>query len=69
MVFTEYGDHWRRMRRVMTLPFFTARVVQQYRAMWEAEMDHVVSNLHVDAAARGPGVVVRHHRRQEGGVV
>ncbi|KAK1614877.1 hypothetical protein QYE76_020394 [Lolium multiflorum] len=44
MVFTEYGDHWRRMRRVMTLPFFTARVVQQYRAMWEAEMDHVVSD-------------------------
>jgi hypothetical protein len=28
MVFTEYGDHWRRMRRVMTLPFFTMRVVQ-----------------------------------------
>jgi trans-cinnamate 4-monooxygenase len=59
MVFTEYGDHWRRMRRVMTLPFFTARVVQQYRAMWEAEMDHVVSDLRADAAARGPGVVVR----------
>jgi trans-cinnamate 4-monooxygenase len=60
MVFTEYGDHWRRMRRVMTLPFFTARVVQQYRAMWEAEMDAVVSDLHGDeVAARGPGVVVR----------
>uniref|UniRef100_A0A453SKC8 Uncharacterized protein n=1 Tax=Aegilops tauschii subsp. strangulata TaxID=200361 RepID=A0A453SKC8_AEGTS len=42
MVFTEYGDHWRRMRRVMTLPFFTARVVQQYRSMWEAEMDDVL---------------------------
>ncbi|KAM0907005.1 hypothetical protein ACQ4PT_016411 [Festuca glaucescens] len=59
MVFTEYGDHWRRMRRVMTLPFFTARVVQQYRAMWEAEMDHVVSDLRADGAARGAGVVVR----------
>ncbi|VAI78554.1 unnamed protein product [Triticum turgidum subsp. durum] len=59
MVFTEYGDHWRRMRRVMTLPFFTARVVQQYRAMWEAEMDDVVSDLRADSAARGAGVVVR----------
>ncbi|KAE8774699.1 Trans-cinnamate 4-monooxygenase [Hordeum vulgare] len=59
MVFTEYGDHWRRMRRVMTLPFFTARVVQQYRAMWEAEMDDVVSDLRGGSAARGPGVVVR----------
>jgi hypothetical protein len=33
MVFTEYGDHWRRMRRVMTLPFFTVCVVQQYMTM------------------------------------
>ncbi|XP_047079156.1 cytochrome P450 CYP73A100-like [Lolium rigidum] len=59
MVFTEYGDHWRRMRRVMTLPFFTARVVQQYRAMWEAEMDHVVSDLRADKMAHVAGVVVR----------
>ncbi|KAF7014642.1 hypothetical protein CFC21_028620 [Triticum aestivum] len=59
MVFTEYGDHWRRMRRVMTLLFFTARVVQQYRSMWEAEMDGVVSDLRADSAARGAGVVVR----------
>ncbi|KQJ99419.1 cytochrome P450 CYP73A100 [Brachypodium distachyon] len=59
MVFTEYGDHWRRMRRVMTLPFFTARVVQQYRAMWEAEMDAVVSDLRADPVARVAGVVVR----------
>ncbi|RCV06369.1 LOW QUALITY PROTEIN: hypothetical protein SETIT_1G157600v2 [Setaria italica] len=48
MVFTEYGDHWRRMRRVMTLPFFTARVVQQYRGMWEAEMDAVVADIYTD---------------------
>nr|XP_018678754.1 PREDICTED: trans-cinnamate 4-monooxygenase-like [Musa acuminata subsp. malaccensis] len=39
MVFTEYGDHWRKMRRIMTLPFFTNKVVQQYREMWEEEMD------------------------------
>eukprot|EP01018_Ginkgo_biloba_P027592 Gb_16457 [translate_table: standard] len=31
MVFTVYGDHWRKMRRIMTLPFFTNKVVQQYR--------------------------------------
>ncbi|KAF8689621.1 hypothetical protein HU200_041735 [Digitaria exilis] len=62
MVFTEYGDHWRRMRRVMTLPFFTARVVQQYRAMWEAEMDAVVADIaagDVSAVAQTSGFVVR----------
>ncbi|CAN6238104.1 unnamed protein product [Urochloa humidicola] len=60
MVFTEYGDHWRRMRRVMTPPFFTARVVQQYRAMWEAEMDAAVADIAgSDAAARTAGFVVR----------
>lgn len=26
MVFTVYGDHWRRMRRIMTVPFFTNKV-------------------------------------------
>ncbi|KAL5213417.1 hypothetical protein ABZP36_024264 [Zizania latifolia] len=59
MVFTEYGDHWRRMRRVMTLPFFTARVVQQYKAMWEAEMDAVVADVRGDAVAQSAGFVVR----------
>ncbi|VAH65434.1 unnamed protein product [Triticum turgidum subsp. durum] len=37
MVFTVYGDHWRKMRRIMTVPFFTNKVVQQYRPGWEAE--------------------------------
>jgi trans-cinnamate 4-monooxygenase len=60
MVFTEYGDHWRRMRRVMTLPFFTARVVQQYRGMWEAEMDAVVADISADrAVVQAAGFVVR----------
>ncbi|EAY76296.1 hypothetical protein OsI_04230 [Oryza sativa Indica Group] len=37
MVFTVYGDHWRKMRRIMTVPFFTGKVVQRHRAGWEAE--------------------------------
>ncbi|RZS26197.1 hypothetical protein BHM03_00059523 [Ensete ventricosum] len=59
MVFTEYGDHWRRMRRIMTLPFFTNKVVQQYRGMWEEEMDMVLRDLRGDRAAQMEGVVVR----------
>ncbi|RWW46455.1 hypothetical protein BHE74_00047617 [Ensete ventricosum] len=59
MVFTEYGDHWRRMHRIMTLPFFTNKVVQQYRGMWEEEMDMVVRDLRGDRAAQMEGVVVR----------
>lgn len=45
MVFTVYGDHWRKMRRIMTLPFFTNKVVNQYSDMWEEEMDLVVDDL------------------------
>ncbi|CAA6671183.1 unnamed protein product [Spirodela intermedia] len=62
MVFTVYGDHWRKMRRVMTLPFFTNKVVQQYRGMWEEEMDLAVADLGGAGGgewARPEGVVVR----------
>eukprot|EP01018_Ginkgo_biloba_P027591 Gb_16456 [translate_table: standard] len=45
MVFTVYGDHWRKMRRIMTLPFFTNKVVQQYRQGWEEEIDSVVRDI------------------------
>ncbi|KAG6497089.1 cytochrome P450 CYP73A100-like [Zingiber officinale] len=56
MVFTEYGDHWRKMRRIMTMPFFTNKVVAQYREMWQEEMNAVVESLR---AAPTEGVVVR----------
>ncbi|KAI3416734.1 uncharacterized protein J3R85_015190 [Psidium guajava] len=59
MVFTTYGDHWRKMRRIMTLPFFTNKVVHTYSDMWEQEMDLVVSDLTRDERARSEGIVVR----------
>lgn len=61
MVFTVYGDHWRKMRRIMTLPFFTNKVVQQYREMWEEEMDLVVQDLagDDDRIAQEQGMVIR----------
>lgn len=59
MVFTIYGDHWRKMRRIMTVPFFTNKVVQQYREMWEQEMELVVKDLYRDERASVEGVVVR----------
>lgn len=60
MVFTAYGDHWRKMRRIMTVPFFTNKVVQQYRNMWEEEMELVVKDLCMDNEGAGQvGVVIR----------
>ncbi|XP_020110028.1 cytochrome P450 CYP73A100-like [Ananas comosus] len=59
MVFTVYGDHWRKMRRVMTLPFFTNKVVQQYKETWEEEMELVASDLRSDRTAKIEGVVIR----------
>ncbi|KAL6616300.1 hypothetical protein ACP70R_038570 [Stipagrostis hirtigluma subsp. patula] len=59
MVFTVYGDHWRKMRRIMTVPFFTNKVVQQYRAGWEAEAAAVVDDVRADPKAATDGVVLR----------
>ncbi|VAH58819.1 unnamed protein product [Triticum turgidum subsp. durum] len=59
MVFTVYGDHWRKMRRIMTVPFFTNKVVAQNRAGWEEEARLVVEDLRADPAAAAAGVVVR----------
>lgn len=59
MVFTVYGDHWRKMRRIMTLPFFTNKVVHNYSNMWEEEMDLVVHDLRKEERVRTKGIVVR----------
>ncbi|KAK9989593.1 hypothetical protein SO802_029832 [Lithocarpus litseifolius] len=59
MVFTVYGDHWRKMRRIMTLPFFTNKVVHQHSDMWEEEMDLVVHDLNKNEEVRTKGIVIR----------
>ncbi|KAL1568056.1 trans-cinnamate 4-monooxygenase [Salvia divinorum] len=56
MTFSVYGDHWRKMRRVMTAPFFTSKVAEQYRTGWEAEAAAVVEDVKGMAAA---GIVIR----------
>ena len=59
MVFTVYGDHWRKMRRIMTLPFFTNKVVHQYSEMWEEEMELVVDDLRNKESVKSEGLVIR----------
>ncbi|XWS52324.1 hypothetical protein CRYUN_Cryun11dG0058000 [Craigia yunnanensis] len=59
MVFTVYGDHWRKMRRIMTLPFFTNKVVHQYSNMWEEEIKEVVKDLKKDEKVKTKGIVIR----------
>ncbi|THU53669.1 hypothetical protein C4D60_Mb10t16890 [Musa balbisiana] len=59
MVFTVYGDHWRKMRRIMTVPFFTNKVVQQNREGWEEEARQVVEDVKRDPRAATDGVVLR----------
>uniref|UniRef100_N1QU86 Trans-cinnamate 4-monooxygenase n=1 Tax=Aegilops tauschii TaxID=37682 RepID=N1QU86_AEGTA len=61
MVFAAYGDHWRTMRRVMTAPFFTGKVVQRHHAGWEAEAAAVVDAVRADPAAAPGRVVLRRH--------
>ncbi|WOL14765.1 trans-cinnamate 4-monooxygenase [Canna indica] len=59
MVFTVYGDHWRKMRRIMTVPFFTNKVVQQNREGWEEEARLVVEELKRNPKAATEGVIIR----------
>ena len=59
MVFTVYGDHWRRMRRIMTLPFFTNKVVQQNRIAWEAEVDIAMEDIKKLPGATTSGIIIR----------
>ncbi|KAG6411908.1 hypothetical protein SASPL_124561 [Salvia splendens] len=59
MIFTEYGDHWRKMRRITTAPFFTAKAVLHYRADWEAEAEAVVEDVKKNPKAAVEGVVLR----------
>ncbi|KAK9167905.1 hypothetical protein Syun_000045 [Stephania yunnanensis] len=59
MVFTVYGEHWRKMRRIMTVPFFTNKVVQQYRFGWEDEIGRVVEDVRASEEARTSGIVLR----------
>ncbi|KAE8652989.1 trans-cinnamate 4-monooxygenase-like [Cucumis sativus] len=59
MVFTVYGEHWRKMRRIMTVPFFTNKVVQQNRLGWEEEAALVVEDLRNNPEASTTGVILR----------
>nr|QXO33283.1 cinnamate 4-hydroxylase [Carya cathayensis] len=59
MVFTVYGEHWRKMRRIMTVPFFTNKVVQQHRAGWEEEAACVVEDVKNNPEASKTGIVIR----------
>ncbi|XP_024373833.1 trans-cinnamate 4-monooxygenase [Physcomitrium patens] len=59
MVFTVYGEHWRRMRRIMTVPFFTNKVVQHSRYAWEEETDYVIKDLKARPEAATSGVIIR----------
>ncbi|KAL0923136.1 hypothetical protein M5K25_007182 [Dendrobium thyrsiflorum] len=59
MVFTVYGEHWRKMRRIMTVPFFTNKVVQQYRYGWEDEAACVVEDVRKNPKSATEGIVIR----------
>ncbi|KAG7945068.1 hypothetical protein I3843_15G133700 [Carya illinoinensis] len=59
MVFTIYGDHWCKLRHIMTLPFFTNKVVHQYSDMCEEKMDLVVHDLKKDERVKTKGIVIR----------
>nr|AWY62817.1 cinnamate-4-hydroxylase [Ginkgo biloba]AWY62818.1 cinnamate-4-hydroxylase [Ginkgo biloba] len=59
MVFTVYGEHWRKMRRIMTVPFFTNKVVQQYRFAWEDEISRAVEDVKNRPEASTTGIVIR----------
>ena len=58
-VFTVYGEHWHKMSRIMTVPFFTNKVAQQYRFGWEEEIARVVDDVKKIPEASTTGFVLR----------
>jgi trans-cinnamate 4-monooxygenase len=59
MVFSTYGDHWRKMRRIATPPFFTNKAVQRLQGGWEDETDRAVEDLKHRPESATSGVVIR----------
>jgi len=59
MVFTVYWEHWRRMRRFMTVPFFPNKLVQHSRYAWEEEADYVIKDLKANPEAATSGTIIR----------
>lgn len=59
MVFTLYGDHWRRMRRIITVPFCTSKVVQESRLAWEDEINKAVDDVTARRESFTSGIVIR----------
>eukprot|EP01018_Ginkgo_biloba_P009536 Gb_26239 [translate_table: standard] len=60
MVFTSYGDHWRRMRRIMTVYFFTNKVLHHSQVAWDDELNRVISDVKKSEEASTSGIVIRH---------
>lgn len=59
MVFAAYGDHWRKMRRIATVPFFTNKSVQRLQGGWEDETDRAIEDLKHRPESATSGVVIR----------
>jgi trans-cinnamate 4-monooxygenase len=57
MVFTIYGEHWRRRRRIMTVPSPT-RWSEVHSFAWENEADHVIKDLKAMPEASTLGVTI-----------
>ncbi|EPS57212.1 hypothetical protein M569_17608, partial [Genlisea aurea] len=61
LVFAEYGPHWRRMRRIATLPLFTKRAVEEHRHEWEAEAAAIVEDIKRNPDSSTAGIVIRRY--------
>ncbi|MCO5552592.1 hypothetical protein L7F22_006106 [Adiantum nelumboides] len=62
LVFSDYGEHHIKVRRICTPAFFSNKVIQQCRQGWEEEitinMDHL---RHVIPGAATTGIIVKDH--------
>ncbi|KAI5072184.1 hypothetical protein GOP47_0012290 [Adiantum capillus-veneris] len=59
LVFADYGEHWRKMRRIATLPFFTNKVVQQSRLAWEEEIGQAIAEISAMPGSTTSGIIIR----------
>ncbi|KAI5067421.1 hypothetical protein GOP47_0017949 [Adiantum capillus-veneris] len=61
LVFADYGDHYKKVRRICTPPFFSGKAIQQCRQGWEEELTITMDTMRQLPDAAMSGIIIKDH--------
>ncbi|MCO5554524.1 hypothetical protein L7F22_008053 [Adiantum nelumboides] len=61
LVFADYGEHYKKVRRICTPPFFSGKAIQQCRQGWEKEITMVMDSMRQLPDLESSGTIVKDH--------